>query len=112
MLTINKHILTAVIGALVTGTIVKFILGGAVVLTPLGVIMTLLFLFLLTQIYIKGHEGKGAVEGVRFGILFGLLAVTYKIAGMTTFTVDATVIHTLIEYLVIGVTFGLLYKKA
>jgi len=33
----------------------------------------LLFAFLFVYIFIKGYEGKGILEGVRYGIIIGLL---------------------------------------
>ena len=112
MLTINKNVILTILAALVTTTLVKFIfVGTGVVLNPIGMIVTLLFLFLLMQVYIKGHDGKGITEGIRFGLLFGLIVITYKLTGTDVIAIDNTVIHTLVEYLVAGVTFSLVYKK-
>lgn len=112
MLTINKNVILTILATLVTTTLVKFIfVGTSVVLNPIGIIVTLLFLFLLMQVYLKGHEGKGITEGIRFGLLMGLIVITYKLTGVDVITVDNTLIHTLVEYLVIGVTFSLVHKK-
>ena len=111
MLTINKHVILTILAALVSTMVVKFIFAGTVVLNPVGIIVTLLFLFLLMQVYLKGHEGKGIAEGIRFGLLMGLIVITYKLTGVDVITVDNTLIHTLVEYLVIGVTFSLVHKK-
>lgn len=111
MLTINKHVILTILATLVTTTLVKFIFAGTVVLNPVGIIVTLLFLFLLMQVYLKGHEGKGITEGIRFGLLMGLVVITYKLTGIDVITVDNSIIHTLVEYLVIGVTFSLVHKK-
>ena len=116
MLTINKNVILTILAALVTTTVVKFIFAGtSLVLNPVGIIVTLLFLFLLMQVYLKGYEGKGhkhnMAEGIRFGLLFGLVVITYKLTNIDVIAIDNTVIHTLVEYLVAGVTFSLVYKK-
>lgn len=35
------------------------------------ILMTALFSFLFTFIFVKGYEGKGILEGVRYGIVIG-----------------------------------------
>jgi ABC-type multidrug transport system permease subunit len=39
---------------------------------PIGYIFALLWSFLFCYIFIRGREGKGLIEGVRFGILMAL----------------------------------------
>jgi hypothetical protein len=35
------------------------------------ILMNVLFSFLFTYIFIKGYEGKGILEGIRYGIIIG-----------------------------------------
>jgi len=111
MLTINKNVILTMLAALVSTMVVKFIFTGGLVLNPVSIIVSLVFLFLLMQVYLKGHQGKGAAEGIRFGLLIGFLIITYKLTTTTAVAIDNTVLHTLIEYLVAGVTIALVYKK-
>jgi hypothetical protein len=39
-------------------------------------IVSLIVTIFTTMIYSKGHEGKGAVEGVRFGLFLGFITAT------------------------------------
>ena len=76
-------------------------------------------MFIATYLYAKGYEGgSGMQEGMRFGVLVGLLMVGY-VAG-----VDYAIMRIgrkltlyfglaqLVEWIVIGVTIGLVYKPA
>ncbi|UCE65778.1 MAG: hypothetical protein JSU85_13075 [Candidatus Zixiibacteriota bacterium] len=39
------------------------------------ILMTALFSFFFTYIFVKGYEGKGVLEGVRYGIVIGFFWV-------------------------------------
>ena len=72
--------------------------------------------FALGLIYVNGHEGKGAMEGVRFGIYFGLFFLGMHVLSTgvmpvslaTAFTYAAT---DMLMYVGAGVVLALLYKK-
>jgi hypothetical protein len=68
--------------------------------------------------YAKGYEGgSGVREGMRFGALIGLLMVGY-VAGVQYATMNIGkrmagyfALAALVEWIVVGVTIGLVYKK-
>jgi len=72
--------------------------------------------FGLGLIYTKGHEGKGAMEGVRFGIFIGIFLLGFYVvmAGVTPMSLQASVTFAAIDtlmYVGAGIVFALLYKK-
>jgi hypothetical protein len=80
---------------------------------------TLLAMVAATLIYAKGYEGKnGLGEGVRFGLLAGLLLAGYfAIAGSATMNYGLKLaaimaLASIPEWLLVGATIGLLYKPA
>lgn len=49
----------------------EFMRTGGADIMALNIIGGLIFSFLFCYIFIKGYEGKGMMEGVRFGIIIG-----------------------------------------
>ncbi len=85
---------------------------------PLMVLGTLVGMLAAVYIYAKGYEGgSGAQEGLRFGILVGVLMIGYVLVGdYVTMNIGrrlavSLAIGTLVEWIVVGVTIGLVYKK-
>jgi len=72
--------------------------------------------FGLGLIYVRGHEGKGAIEGVRFGLYVGifLIGIYVLMAGTMPVSLRAAITYGIIDtvmYMGAGVCFALLYKK-
>jgi len=72
--------------------------------------------FGLGLIYVQGHEGKGAMEGVRFGLYVGIFLVGIYVltAGTMPVSLRAAITYGIIDtvmYMGAGVCFALLYKK-
>ena len=77
---------------------------------------TLIQALALGLLYTKGHEGKGAMEGVRFGLFIGIFITgiyvlmtgigPYILMDQFTFAAIDTVM-----YMGAGVVFAMLYKK-
>lgn len=76
----------------------------------------LLVAFLFTYIFIKGREGKGLVEGIRYGLIiwafvaipmsfgfWGMLPIPFKLALWW-------IVFSLIEYVVAGILVAAIYK--
>ncbi|MCX6549446.1 MAG: hypothetical protein NTY02_00305 [Acidobacteria bacterium] len=83
----------------------------------LGLGVTLVGFFVFAYAYAKGYEGgTGAVEGLRFGVVVGLLlacfAVTwnYVVLPVSGTLALAWVVDTLVEMAIYGVVVGLIYK--
>ncbi len=76
----------------------------------------LLFSFLFVYIFIKGYENKGILEGIRFGIIMGLLMhglgstaqyVVYPVPGSLALK---WFIFGMIQYIIFGIAVSLIYK--
>ena len=77
---------------------------------------TIIQAFGLGLLYTKGHEGKGPMEGVRFGLYVGIFLTgiyvlmtgigPYNLTDQFTFAAIDTVM-----YMGAGVVFAMLYKK-
>ena len=72
-----------------------------------------------TWIYAKGYEGgSGAVEGLKFGVLIGLVIASYMAAGnYGTMRIGKKMALTYLiggfgEWLVVGIVIGLVYKPS
>jgi hypothetical protein len=91
---------------------------------PEGEIMTWLvfvcyvsFAFFFTLIYAKGHEGKGPMEGVRYGVyVTGLMTVPAAYMTYATMPVPYPLalqwfIYGLIENVIAGIILTLIYGK-
>jgi len=83
----------------------------------LGLGASLLGFFVFAYAYAKGYEGgSGALEGLRFGVVVGLLlacfAVTwnYVVLPVSGSMGVAWIVDTLVEMALYGVVVGLVYK--
>jgi len=78
----------------------------------IGAIWSLLF----TYIFIKGREGRGLMEGVRFGVVIGLfvgIPMAYGTYAMIEIPYSLALqwwIYTLIECIILGVIAAAVYK--
>ncbi|UCE17728.1 MAG: hypothetical protein JSV84_12705 [Gemmatimonadota bacterium] len=83
---------------------------------PIGYIFTLLWAFLFCYIFIRGREGKGLIEGVRFGILMALFySLITSIWQWTVYPIPFKfVIYWfligLIEMVILGILVAVIYK--
>jgi hypothetical protein len=82
----------------------------------MGWVSGLVWSFLFVYIFAKGHEGKGIMEGVRFGLLIGVFfglpmsLGTYMSMPITGGIAVAWLIYTIIEITILGVLAAVLYK--
>lgn len=83
----------------------------------LGFGVGLLGFFVFAYAYAKGYEGGGsAVEGLRFGVIVGLLLACFSVAWAYVLTpmsggfAVALVIDTIVEMALYGVLVGLVYR--
>lgn len=72
--------------------------------------------FGLGLLYTKGHEAKGMMEGVRFGLYVGIVIIGIYVlfSGVSTQTLRASITYGIIDtvmYMGAGVVFAMLYKK-
>jgi hypothetical protein len=73
--------------------------------------------FFFTLIFSKGYEGKGAVEGLRYGFYVGMLmAVPMAYGTYASMPIPYSLalqwfIYGLIEYIVAGVVLALVWRK-
>ena len=78
----------------------------------------LFFCFMFVFVFTKGYEGKGIGEGVRFGLIIGLLMVVvqmldqYVIYPVPFGLVLQWIVFGLIQYIILGIVAALLYKPA
>ncbi len=81
-------------------------------------IADLIFAFLFCYIYTKGYEGKGWAEGLKYGLLIGLLMtipmsmIMYAFSPIPGKLAFYWFLTGMFEYLVCGLVLGLIYKKA
>jgi len=82
------------------------------VMTLMGAVFSLLFVF----IYSKGYEGKGVVEGIKYGLIIGLVVhfvgsfnqyVVYPIPYGLTWQ---WIIYGLVELMIAGAVTALIYR--
>ena len=83
----------------------------------LGLGANLVGFFVFAYAYAKGYEGgNGAVEGLRFGVVVGLLLAcfavvwNYVVLPVSGSLAVAWVVDTLVEMALYGVVVGLVYK--
>ena len=81
-------------------------------------VTSLIFSFLFVYIFSRGHEGRGILEGVRFGLIIGLLM---NVVGMFNqyavypITLSLTIqwfIYGIIQYIICGIVAAALFKPA
>lgn len=77
---------------------------------------SLIFAFLFVYIFTKGYEGRGIMEGVRYGLIIGLLMLLTGVFGQYAMyplpfnLVIQWFIFGMIEFVVFGVVAALIYK--
>jgi len=81
-------------------------------------IATAIFSLLFVYIFIKGYEGKGILEGVRYGLWMGLLIYvpmafgTYSIMPIPCSLALSWLVLGTIEVIILGIVVAWLYKPA
>ena len=84
--------------------------GGALLVG----VKELLLSFIIAYLFTRNYEGGGTGEGVRFGLLVGMLISIVLIGGMMVVTIPAVltlVIVTMIYTIISGILLSLTYKK-
>jgi hypothetical protein len=83
----------------------------------LGYAVSLMGFFVFAYAYAKGYEGgSGAVEGLRFGVIVGLLLAcfsavwSYVMMPISGSFAAAMIVDAIVEMAVFGVVVGLIYK--
>lgn len=74
----------------------------------------LLLAFIVTYLFTRHYEGGGTAEGVRYGLLVGLLVSIVLLGGLTSVTISTVLmlfIVTLIWSIISGVLLSVTYKK-
>ncbi len=80
------------------------------------VISSIIFAFLFVYIFTKGYEGKGVIEGIRYGIFIGLL---FKAVGLLSqyaiYPVPFSLViqwfaFGMIQFIIYGIVTALVYK--
>jgi hypothetical protein len=80
-------------------------------------ITNIIFSFLFVYIFSKGYENKGILEGVRFGIIIGLLITFIGIFNQyVVYPIPATLaiqwfIYGMVQFVIFGITTSLIYKR-
>ena len=83
---------------------------------PIGYIFTLLWAFLFCYIFIRGREGKGLIEGVRFGILMALFySLITSIWQWTIYPIPFKLVIYwfligLVQMVILGILVAVIYK--
>lgn len=87
-------------------------------LLPLGMALALPGALAFAYAYAKGFEGgSGLQEGLRFGVLVGLMLVifgitwNYIVFPLPTAYLTSVAVATVIEFAAIGMVVGLIYKR-
>jgi hypothetical protein len=82
-----------------------------------GLGATLVGFFVFAYAYAKGYEGgKGAVEGLRYGVIVGLLLATFSVAWnyvvlpVSGVLAAAWIVDVIVEMAIYGAVVGLIYK--
>ena len=83
---------------------------------PIGYIFTLLWSFLFCYIFVKGREGKGLIEGVRFGVVMALfISLVQSIGWWIILPVPFKLsiywfLIGLVEMVILGILVAIIYK--
>ncbi len=79
-------------------------------------LMSLIFSFLFTYVFAKGYEGKGIMEGIRYGIVIGFLVVfvnsysSFVIYPIPYKLVWYWIISGFVQTILAGIACSLIYK--
>lgn len=74
------------------------------------------FSFLMMYVFIKGYEARGIMEGVRFGIVIGLMTngmgafYQYAVYPLPFSLIIQWFLYGLVEFIIAGVAASLIYK--
>lgn len=85
-------------------------------LMPIGYIFTLLWAFLFCYIFIRGREGKGLIEGIRFGVVMALFySLISSIWQWTMYPIPFRLVmywffFGLVEMAILGIVAAVIYK--
>jgi hypothetical protein len=80
-------------------------------------IVNFVFAFLFTYIFIKGYENRGWMEGVRYGLLIGLLVsgvgsfTEYAVYPLPLTLVIQWFVYGLIQIIICGIVAALIYRS-
>lgn len=80
------------------------------------IVMTAIFSFFFTYIFAKGYEGKGILEGVRYGIIIGFFWVfvnaynAFAVIDIPYGLVWSWIIAGFIQTIIAGILLALIYK--
>lgn len=80
-------------------------------------VTSLIMAFAFTWIFSKGYEGKGIMEGLRYGFFVGLLMATpmayssYAMYPLPYSLVLQWFIYGMIHYIILGIVIALVYGK-
>ncbi len=131
----NKRFFLAVAAVFVVHEVLGFIIHQ-VLMTPfyqetyslwrmpeeinLGLIylVAVIWSLLFTYIFTKGYEGKGPMEGIRYGLLVGLLIsvpmafATYAVQPITLSMAMAWFVYGTIQVVACGLAAALVYQRA
>ncbi len=81
-------------------------------------LVALVWALLFTYIFTKGYEGKGLMEGIRYGLLVGLLISvpmafsTYAVQPITLSLAITWFVYGTIQVVACGLTAALVYERA
>ena len=79
-------------------------------------VSALVMSFVFVYIFVKGYEGKGMMEGVRFGLIFGLIMAFVAIVNQyVVYPIPLSLavqwfIFGMIEFVCVGIVAALIYK--
>lgn len=85
---------------------------------PLIVLVAVIWSLLFTYIFTKGYEGKGPMEGIRYGLLVGLLITvpgafaTYAVQPITLSLAIAWFVYWTVQVVICGLAAALVYERA
>ncbi len=79
-------------------------------------ITAFIFSFLFVYIFTKGYEGKGVAEGIRYGLIIGLLMLVvgmfnqYAVYPIPSNLTIQWFIYGLIQFIIVGIVAALIYR--